>query len=80
MWDHRNGLVHGHKETKKDQIIAALDAEIRDIHEFGAIHRFLPRVARKFFKNPLDEVLKKTEYQKRVWKTLGNRYLDHDRK
>ena len=80
MWDHRNGLVHGHKETKREQIIAALDAEIRDIHEFGATHKFLPRVARQFFKNPLDDVLKKTEYQKRVWKTLGNRYLDHDRK
>ena len=80
MWDHRNRLVHGHKETKKEQLIAALDAEIRDIHQFGTQHRFLPRVAKNFFKTPLENVLKKTEYQKRVWQTLGNRYLAHDRK
>ena len=80
MWDHRNGIVHGHSQTKNEQIIAALDAEITDIHQFGSQHRFLPRIARRFFKTPLQDILRKTEYQKRVWKALGNRYLEHDRR
>ena len=80
MWDHCNGIVHGYGKTKTEQIIAALDAEISDIHDFGSQHCFLPRIARRFFKTPLQDILKKTGYQKRVWQTLGNRYLEHDRR
>ena len=57
MWDHCNGMVHGHGQTKKEQIIAALDAEITDIHHFRSQHRFLPRIARRFFRNPASRSL-----------------------
>lgn len=60
MWDQRNDMVHNHKDTKLEQITAALHAEIRNIHNFGRTHRFLPRVAKRFFKQPIEEILKMT--------------------
>ena len=49
MWDQRNAMVHNHKETRQEQILVQLHAEIREIHEFGKNHRFLPRVSKQFF-------------------------------
>ena len=69
-----------HNIKEKEQIIAALEAEICKIHSFGKQHQFLPRIAKKIFDTPIEEILSKTEYQKRVWQTLGNRYLEHDRR
>ena len=80
MWDSRNGVVHDNPETHKEQLVAALDAEIKDIHTHGTSHQFLPQVAKDFFATPLDEIIEKSEYQKRVWRRLGNRYLENDDK
>ena len=80
MWDARNGIVHNNPETQQQQIVAALDTEITDIHSFGSRHRFLPQPAKDFFAMPLADVLEKSDYQKRVWRRLGNRYLENDTK
>ena len=80
MWDARNGRVHNHPETQQNTIVAALHTEIRDIYQFGQNHRFLPQVARNFFREPIEAILAKTTYQKRVWARLGNKYLDNDHK
>ena len=63
----RNRIV----DTSQQQIAAALDAEIWDIHTFRQQHQFLPRVAKDIFATPMEEVLPKSDYQKRVWKRLG---------
>ena len=80
MWDARNAQVHDNAETRRQQIGAVLDAEIRDIHDFGSNHHFLPRVARDFFATPLDDIMESTDYQKRIWNRLGNKYLENDTK
>ena len=80
MWDQRNAMVHNHKATRQEQISAQLHAEIREIHEFGRKHRFLPRVAKQFFRQPIEEILEMTDYQKRIWRRRGNKFLDNDRK
>ena len=80
MWDQRNAMVHNHKETRSEQITAALHTEVWEIYDFGRNHRFLPRVAKRFFRQPLEEILEMTDYQKRVWRRRGNKYLDNDRK
>ena len=80
MWDSRNGIVHNNKETRRQQIMAALDEDIRGLHQFAQDHRFLTKVARNFFAKPLEEILKDTDYQRRIWRRLGERYLENDRK
>ena len=80
MWDSRNGIVHKNKDTRREQITAALDEDIRSVHTFARDHRFLTRVAKQFFNTPLDDILADTDYQKRIWKRLGERYLENDRK
>ena len=79
MWDSRNGEVHKNKTTRKEQIIAQLDAEIRSTHSEGQTNRFLPRMERTFFRQELEEVLKHTEYQKRTWLHIAKRYIERDR-
>jgi hypothetical protein len=80
MWDARNGIVHENPETHQQQIVAALNAEIADIHSFGNRHQFLPQPAQHFFAVPLVDIIAKSDYQKRVWRRLGNRYLENDTK
>ena len=80
MWDARNGIVHDNPETHQQQLSAALDAEITDIYTHGTRHQFLPQVAKDFFAMPLEDIISKSEYQKRVWRRLGNRYLQNDNK
>ena len=79
MWDSRNGQVHKHKITQSAQIIKQLDADIRQKHSEGQTNRFLPRMERGFFAQPLDEVLKHTEYQKRAWLHIARQYIERDR-
>jgi len=78
MWDSRNGIVHKNKETRMQQITAALDADIRSMHIFAQDHCFLKRMAKQFFATPLAEILEDTDYQKCIWKKLGERYLEND--
>ena len=80
MWDARNGVVHDNPETQQQQIVAALEAEITDIHNHGTRHQFLPQTAKDFFAVPLEDIIAKSDYQKRVWRRLGNRYLENDDK
>ena len=80
IWDARNGIVHNHQETRLQQIGAALDRDITDLHNTGRNHRFLPRVAQQFFNTTLENILTKTDYQKRVWCRLANRYLANDQR
>ena len=80
MWDARNGVVHGNTNTRGEQLIAALDAEIRDIYNFGRNHNFLTLAARQFFSKNISEILQMSEHQKRVWRRLGDKHLDNDRK
>ena len=80
MWDTRNGIVHQNQATRQEQITAALDMEIRDIHAFGRNHLFLPPAATTFFSTNLEDILAQTDYQKKIWTRLGNRYLDNDKR
>ena len=80
MWDSRNGLVHGDTETRQQQIIKVLDAEITDLHDKGNANGFLPRVAKAFFATPLRTLMTQSEHQKRLWRRLGQRYLENDKK
>ena len=61
MWDALNGIVHNNPDTGQQQITAALDAEIQDIHTHGNQHQFLPRVAKEFFALPLEVIKSKSE-------------------
>ena len=80
MWDARNGVVHGDSTTRGEQIIAALDAEIKDIYTFGRDHQFLTPVAKHFFSKDLTDILKMSEHQKKLWKRMGNKHLDNDKR
>ena len=80
MWDARNDIIHNNGETRQKQIEAALDAEIREIHEFGRQNQFLPKIAKHFFKTEIEDIIKRTDYQKRIWRQLGDRYLANDEK
>ena len=79
MWDSRNGEVHRHKMTRKEQIIAQLNAEVRDAHETGQTNLFLPHMEKAFFRKDVEEILETTEYQKRTWLHIAKRYNERDR-
>ena len=79
MWDSRNGEVHKNKNTRKAQIIAQLDADVRNKHFEGQTNRFLPRMEREFFQAPVEDILEFTEYQKRAWLHIARRYVERDR-
>ena len=79
MWESRNGEVHKNKETRKTQIIAALDTDIRRRYSEGQTNRFLPMMERRFFSEDIEEILKHTEYQKRAWLLIAKRYIERDR-
>ena len=79
MWDSRNGAVHRNPETRKDVIIAQLDKEIEDAHHDGTTNQFMPRLERMFFRVDVEAVLEKTEYQKRTWLHMANRFIERDR-
>ena len=38
MWDARNGIVHDDQETRQQQIGAALDTAIEELHQRGCAH------------------------------------------
>ena len=80
MWDARNDRIHNNGKTRQKQIEAALDAEIREIHEFGRQNQFLPKIAKHFFETEIEDILKRMDYQKRIWRRLGERYLTNDEK
>jgi len=80
MWDSRNHLVHNDKTTRRNQITAILHQDVQDIHGFARSHRFLPCVAKEFFATPINTILTGSDYNKRIWKRIGERYLDNDRK
>ena len=80
LWDSRNDIVHNDSDTRQIQILAVLHQEIRDIHEFARRHRFLTRVAKKFFATPITDIMEGSEYTKRIWVRIGHRYLENDRK
>ena len=67
MWEHRNGWIHNEAAVRKEQIIAHLDDEIKELHEIGAANRFLVRLEKKFFQRDIEPVLEATEYRKRTW-------------
>ena len=79
MWDSRNGEVHRNQETRKEQIIAKLDAEIEEAYTNGETNHFLPRMEREFFRQSKEDILKHTEYQKRAWLHIARRYISTDR-
>ena len=63
MWDQRNAMVHNHTDTRMEQITEALHTEIQDIHAFANRHQFFPKIARRFFAQPMEEILQMTDYQ-----------------
>ena len=79
MWDSRNGEVHNNTETQKAQIIKQLDETIKENHKIGQGNCFLPQIEREFFREALDVILDKTEYQKRTWLLIAKRYIKRDR-
>ena len=79
MWDSRNGEVHRNRQTRQDIIIAQLDRDIQDAHEAGTTNKFMPRLERLFFRVDKEEVLERTEYQKRTWLHMAKRYVERDR-
>ena len=79
MWDSRNGEVHRNKKTRKEQIIAQLEVDIRETYNEGRNNRFMPRMEKTFFRQDLKELLEKTEYQKRAWILIAKRYIERDR-
>ena len=79
MWDSRNGEVHKNKTTRKAQVLAQLDTEIRQKYNEGQTNRFLPRLEHAFFRQNLEVVLTNTEYQKRAWLHIAKRYIERDR-
>ena len=79
MWDHRNGWIHRETETRKEQIEAQLDHEIDTLYQLGNANRFLPAIDRRFFSKPIDQIKEKTEYGKRIWIHLAQRFITYDR-
>ena len=57
MWEHRNGWIHNEAVVRKEQIIAHLDDEIKELHGIGAANRFLVRLEKKFFQRDIEPVL-----------------------
>ena len=66
MWDARNDIVHNNSETRQKQIEAALDVKIREIHKFGKQNQFLPQTAKHFLETAIEDIIKRTNYQKRI--------------
>ena len=79
MWDSRNQEVHKNQQTRTDIIIAQLDADIQRVHTAGTTNSFMPRLERMFFSITVDDVLGKTEHQKRTWLHSAKRYIQRDR-
>ena len=79
LWDARNAEVHKVAATRRQVIIQQLDQDVRDIHALGRQNAFLPPVEKAFFRTPVDDIIKQTEYQKRTWMHIANKYIHRDR-
>ena len=79
LWDSRNAEVHRVAATRRQVILAQLDQDVRETHELGRTNAFLPNVERRFFRTPVEAILQQTEYQKRTWMHVANRYITRDR-
>ena len=80
LWESRNAQIHRVATTREEVIIAHLDKEIQECHEIGHANQFLTRMETEFFNQPITELLKKTEYQKRAWLHAARKYIESDRK
>ena len=80
MWESRNGEVHRNSIVRKEIIITQLNKEVRDTHAMGRTNNFLPRIERQLFKEPVENIIQKSEYQKRTWLTIARKYIERDRK
>mmetsp|Transcript_17274 Transcript_17274/g.25154 ORF Transcript_17274/g.25154 Transcript_17274/m.25154 type:complete len:275 (-) Transcript_17274:138-962(-) len=79
MWDSRNDEVHNTAATRKAVIIAQLNSEVRETHSWGRTNDFLPRIEREFFTAQVEDIIQQTEYQKRTWLHIAQRFIERDR-
>ena len=79
MWESRNDEVHKETATRKSILLAQLDREIREVKALGSTNEFLPRADRIFFNQNTNSILKKTEYEKKLWLHVAKRYIERDR-
>ena len=79
LWESRNAEVHQTTATRKEVLLAQLDREIQETKSLGILNDFLPRAEKQFFKQPIREVLKQTEYERRLWLHVAKRYIERDR-
>ena len=79
LWESRNAEVHQTTATRKEVLLAQLDREIQETKSLGILNDFLPRAEKQFFKQPTREVLKQTEYERRLWLHVAKRYIERDR-
>ena len=80
MWANRNGWIHTETTVREEQITKQLNEEITELREQGQANRFLPRLERTIFRQPLEELHKKTDYQKRIWIHMAEKVLERDKR
>ena len=78
MWEARNGLVHSDQEIRKTLIRNQVHQRIRTLHKVGQRHRFLPPLDKEFFQQPVDQILKATEYKQDTWINQVQKILEKD--
>ena len=64
---------------KKGGIVGTTGQRDSGNQGIGALNDFLPRAEKQFFKQPIREVLKQTEYKRRLWLHVAKRYIERDR-
>ena len=78
LWDSRNAEVHRVAATRRQVILTQLDQDVRDTHEIGRSNAFLPNMEKQFFRSPVEDILKHTEYQKRTWIHIAQQHIKRD--
>ena len=78
MWANRNGWIHNEATGRAEQITKQLDTDMARIYEDGRSNRFLPLLERAIFRQPIDEIKKQTDYQKRVWIHMAEKIIERD--
>ena len=75
----RNGIVNNDQTTQHQQIKTGVDEAIRQIHARAQDDQYISTAVRSFFSRRMQDILDSTEYQKRTWKRLGERYHNNNR-
>jgi len=85
QWLHRNSIVHSNHETTGDRPMDAVDQDIHTEIALGEPHRCPPHL-RRFFRGPLNRLLRMNALDRRLWLTTAQRLrhlvtsllVDHD--